>query len=190
MANGKTDYRWVRRLILLTFFLSIIFSIVSQALLGQLGLPGSLLVLLCIVFLGVVFDILGVAAAVASLPPLNAKAAKRLPGARQALDMARNAERVASICNDVIGDISGIVSGAAAAAIVFRLVTDNFFVSSRYLSIALSALVAALTVGGKAYGKFLAINRAHDILIFAGKILYYLQNPWPFRKEQKGKGRK
>ena len=35
--------------------------------------------------------------------------------------MLRNASRVSSVCNDVVGDICGIVSGATGAVIVARL---------------------------------------------------------------------
>ncbi|MTI94880.1 MAG: hypothetical protein FH749_05240 [Firmicutes bacterium] len=182
MANGKQSMRWLRNILLWTFFLSLFFNIVSQSLLGWLGLIGSLLVLLAIILLGVVFDTIGTAAAVSSLPPLNAKAAKRLPGARQALSLAKNSEQVATFCNDVVGDISGIISGAAATAIIFQLATDNIIAESTYLSIILTALVASLTVGGKGIGKTLAINRAPDILMIAGRVIFYVQKLWPGKR--------
>lgn len=183
LANTK-GLGWLWRIVLWTFFLSVSFNFVSQVLLEGLGLLGSLLVLVGIVLIGVVFDVIGVAAAVARLAPLNARAAKKLPGARQALNLAKNSERVATFCNDVVGDIAGIVSGGAAAAILFSLAGDNSPGGGRYLNIALTALVAVATVGGKGYGKYLAINYATEILGFVGKALYYLQAPWPGRKRK------
>lgn len=188
MANNKNGLGWLGKILVWTFFLSIFFNSVSQSIMQGLGLPGSLFVLLFIVSIGVIFDIIGVAAAVVTLPPLNARAAKRLPGAKQALNMARNSEQVATFCNDVVGDIAGIVSGAAAAAIIFSLAADNLLIPGRYLNIAMMAIVATLTVGGKGLGKYLAINNATEILMFVGKIIFVLQSLVPTRK-RRPKGR-
>jgi CBS domain containing-hemolysin-like protein len=130
----------------------------------------------------VFFDAIGVAAAVAPLPPLNARAAKKLPGAKQALELARNPEIVATFCNDVIGDISGIISGSAGAAIVFRLAVDNLSGQRRYLNIAMMAIVACITVGGKGLGKYVAINHAVEILMLAGKTIHLSQSLVPWKK--------
>ena len=43
------------------------------------------------------------------------------PDARQAIYIVRNADRVSNFCNDVIGDISGIISGTAVAFVVLKL---------------------------------------------------------------------
>ncbi len=50
-------------------------------------------------------------------------AAKKVPGAAECIMLLRHADRVASICNDVIGDICGVVSGAAAATIAGEILT-------------------------------------------------------------------
>ncbi len=180
MANNK-GLGWLWRIILWTFFLSISFKVISQALLDGLGLFGSLLVLISIVLVGVVFDTIGIAAAVARQAPLNARAAKKLPGARQALQLSLNSDRVATFCNDVVGDIAGIISGAAAAGILYSL-ADGTYQGNMYISIALTSLVAVLTVGGKGFGKHLAMNRATEILSFVGRALYYVQRPWSANK--------
>lgn len=177
MANTKR-LGWLWRIVLWTFLLSVSFNFISQVLLDGLGILGSLAVLMVIVFIGITFDAIGVAAAVASHAPLNARAAKKLPGARQALYLARHSEQVSTFCNDVVGDIAGIVSGGAAAAILFTLAGDNSPAAGRYLNIALTALVAVVTVGGKGFGKYLAINYATAILSSVGKLLYYLAKPW------------
>ncbi len=180
MANNK-GLGWLWRIVIWTFFLSISFNVISQALLGGLGLFGSLLVLIVIVLVGVTFDTVGIAAAVARQAPLNARAAKKLPGARQALSLSLNSDRVATFCNDVVGDIAGIISGAAAAGIMFSL-ADGAYRGNTYINIALTSLVAVLTVGGKGFGKHLAMNNATEILSFVGKVLYYMQQPWSANK--------
>ena len=186
----KNGLGWLGKILLWTFFLSIFFNTISQGLMQRLGLAGSLLVLLVIVTTGVIFDTIGVAAAVAAQPPLNARAAKRLPGAKQALNLARNSEQVATFCNDVVGDISGIISGSAGAAIVFGLAADNMAAQGRYLNIAMMAIVASITVGGKGLGKYIAINNAPEILMFVGKIIYLLQSLLPWKKLDGRKKRK
>jgi hypothetical protein len=50
----------------------------------------------------------------------------------------------------------------------------------------LSALVAGLTVGGKAIGKSFAVNSCTKIVHTVGKILYWLRNiPKLFRRSKK-----
>lgn len=146
----------------------------------KLGLAGSLVILLLIIATGVVFDIVGVAATAAKMPPLNARGAKKVPGAKQAINLARNSEQVASFCNDVVGDICGIISGSAAAAIVFNLAVNKSW--QWYINIVAMAVVATLTIGGKGFGKSLAINYSTDILLIAGKLINFAQKLMPFRK--------
>lgn len=180
MATNK-NRRWVRNTLISTFFLSLFFSGISQVILGDnAGLAASLIVLMLIILTGVVFDIIGVAATSSKMAPLNAKAAKKVPGAKAAIHLARNSEKVASFCNDVVGDICGIISGSAAAAIVFNLAAKHS--KQGYINIIFGAVVAALTVGGKALGKSTAINYSTEILILAGKVISFFQRLNPFHK--------
>ncbi|MGI6364837.1 MAG: hypothetical protein ACOX2G_03685 [Bacillota bacterium] len=183
MANNKNRRGWVRKIVLWTFFLSLFFNSISQTLIQGMALLGSLLVLLVIIAIGIIFDIIGVAATAAELAPLNAKAAKKVPGSKQALYLARHSDQVGNFCNDVVGDICGIVSGSAAAALVFSLASQA---QQNYYNILIMAVVASLTVGGKGWGKSLAIHYSTEILIYVGKVLMFLQSLWPWRE---GKGR-
>jgi CBS domain containing-hemolysin-like protein len=166
-----------------TFFLSLFFNTISQTLIQGLALLGSVMVLLVIIAIGIVFDVIGIASAAANLPPLNARAAKKVPGAKHALILARNSDRVSSFCNDVVGDICGIVSGSAATAIIFSLALNNAR-HQNYFSIFMMALVASLTVGGKAVGKSIAINYSTEILLLVGRVLYFFRSLLPRRKEK------
>lgn len=180
MANNKNNRGgWVRKIVLWTFFLSLFFNSISQTLIQGMALLGSLLVLLVIIAIGIVFDIIGIAATAADLPPLNAKAAKRVPGAKQALYLARHSDQVGNFCNDVVGDICGIVSGSAAAALVFNLASQAY---QNYYNILIMAVVASLTVGGKGWGKSLAIYRSTEILISVGKVIMFFESLLPWRK--------
>ncbi len=168
-------WRSVIAIALLTFFLSIILNLGSSSLLRVLPLGFSFGLLFFIVFVGIIFDILGVAAAAGHEKPFHAMAAKRIPGARNAIWMLRNADQVAAFASDVIGDIAGTLSGAIGAAIVFRLLLIQPELNDTILTTLLVAAVASVTVGGKTYGKTLAINRSTQILYIAGRVLYLLQ---------------
>ena len=99
-------------------------------------------------------------------------AARKMPGAQEAIKLLRNAERVSSICNDVIGDICGVVSGSAAATITAQILTNFTFTWPRMIMLMMSALVAGLTVGGKAIGKSFAVNSCTEIVHVVGQVLY------------------
>ena len=132
----------------------------------------AFLILLTIVLVGIVFDIIGVAVTSADEKPFHSMAARKVPGAMEAIRMLRQAERVSSICNDVIGDICGVVSGAASATIAAQVLAKFEFSGSQIVSLLMSAIVAGLTVGGKAIGKTFAINSCTQIVGFVGRFIY------------------
>jgi len=131
----------------------------------------ALLILLVFIALGIVFDIIGVAVTAADPKPFHSMAAHRVKGARQALMLLRNADRVSSICNDVVGDICGIVSGVTGAVIVLRL-QSAFDLNAIFVSVGVTALVSGLTIGGKALGKPFAMKRSTRVVYLAGRVLY------------------
>ena len=139
----------------------------------------AFVILLMIVFLGIAFDIIGVAVTSADEKPFHSMAARKMPGAQEAIKLLRNAERVSSICNDVIGDICGVVSGSAAATITAQILTNFTFTWPRMIMLMMSALVAGLTVGGKAIGKTFAINSCTKIIYQVGKMIWRLRRLVP-----------
>ena len=122
------------------------------------------------------FDIIGVASTVATEKRFHSMAARRVNGAKQAIWIVRNAEKVGSFCNDVVGDISGIISGATSAVIITRLTQDGTDVRSVILSLIITGCVSSLTIGGKAIGKTFAISHSEDIVFLTGRVLSIL--PW------------
>ena len=85
--------------------------------------------------------------------------------------LIRRASKVSSFCNDVVGDICGIISGSTAAIIVVRLQEVLSF-RSVVVSLAITALVSGLTIGGKAVGKTFAIDKSTAVLQLVGRILH------------------
>ncbi len=103
--------------------LSAALSLASETSLSGAGAAAAALVLAVFIGLGILFDIIGVAVTAADPRPFHSMAAHKEPGAKEALVLLRNAGRVSSVCNDVVGDICGIVSGTTTAVIVVRLQT-------------------------------------------------------------------
>jgi CBS domain containing-hemolysin-like protein len=154
-----------------TFIIALAVSLLSGAALVYLPVIPALVLIVFIVLLGIAFDIIGLAAATATEAPFHARAAKRSLAARQAVTIVRNAEFVSSLCNDLVGDVCGTVSGAAVAAIVFRLATVRPGWDAGLTSVLAVAAIAALTVGGKAAGKGYALDRSNDIIYRVAVVL-------------------
>lgn len=174
--NGRAGY-WIMAVTFWTFFLAAALDLVAQVLFSRIpSLIISFLLLFSVICLGILFDLIGTAAVTAPLAPLNAKAARKIPGARKGVFLAQHAEQVANFCNDMVGDISGIVSGTLSALIVLRLAAYRPLDQAEIcVSIFATALVAALTVGGKAWGKTYALSKSTEILISVGKNLNRLE---------------
>ena len=134
----------------------------------------AFVILFIIIFIGIIFDVIGVAVTSADEKPFHSMAARKVPGAQEAIHLLRNAERVSSICNDVIGDICGVISGSASATIAVQILQNFSFTLPQIISLVMSALVAGLTVGGKAMGKTFAINSCTEIVTGVGRILYFM----------------
>ena len=148
-------------------------------------MAGAFLILLAIVLLGIIFDIVGVAVTSADEKPFHSMAARKVPGSIEAIRLLRSAERVSSICNDVVGDICGVVSGSASATIAAQILRVFDFSLPHIVTLLMSALVAALTVGGKAVGKTFAINSCTEIVSGVGKLLHVLNHiPDLFKKNK------
>lgn len=133
-------------------------------------------ILLTIILIGILFDIIGVAVTAADIKPFHSMAAHKAHGAQEALHMLRNAEKVSSFCNDVVGDICGVVSGTASASIVVLMLKNaGSGVKMQGLEIIMAALVSGLTVGGKAIGKTFAIHNSTGIVHMAALVVYYMK---------------
>ena len=140
--------RWVVTIFFVTIFISGTISLISDELMARSSMVIAFLILLIIVLIGIIFDIIGVAVTSADEKPFHSMAARKVPGAMESIRLLRNAERVSSICNDVVGDICGVVSGSASATIAVQILQNFEFSWPQVVSLLMSALVAGLTVAG------------------------------------------
>lgn len=164
--------KWVTTIFLVTIVISGTISFVSDEVMASSSLPVAFLILLVIILVGILFDIVGMAVASADEKPFHSMAAKKVPGAQEAIRLLRNAERVSSICNDVVGDICGVVSGSASATIATQVIQSFDFSWPQVATLLMSALAAGLTVGGKAVGKSIAIDSCTEIVHMVGRVIY------------------
>ena len=162
---------WVSLITVISFALSVVMSYISNEALASAGTILSFAVLLLFIALGIVFDMIGVASTSATEKEFHSMAAHRVRGAREAVWMVRNAEKVSSICNDVVGDICGIVSGATGAVIVSQL-QQAFNTRTVLISVGVTALISGATIGGKALGKPFAMNQSKRVVHLAGRFLH------------------
>ena len=173
--NGNAvNVRWIATISITSFLLSVLMSYTSNRALESVGNIIAFVILLVFISIGILFDIIGVSSTVATEKRFHSMAARRVNGAKQAIWIVRNAEKVGSFCNDVVGDISGIISGATSAVIITRLTQDGTDVRSVILSLVITGCVSSLTIGGKAIGKTFAISHSEDIVFLTGRVLSIL----------------
>lgn len=179
-ASGKKErnktIRWVITIFFVTVLVSGVISFVSDEIMAASSVIVAFLILLAIVLIGIVFDVIGVAVTSADEKPFHSMAARKVPGSMESLRLLRKAERVSSICNDVVGDICGVVSGAASATIAVQVLQMGEFKWPQIITLLMSALVAGLTVAGKAIGKTLAIHSCTKIVYGVGRTIWALHH--------------
>ena len=171
----KKTWIWPIIVFVLAISLSLIFSIASELVLNKSTTIIAIVVIFVFIALAILTDMIGLAVASANLEDFNAMAARKVKGSKQALALVRNADKVSSVLNDVIGDVCGILSGAAGASIVAKIAFDN---GGDFIAILIPSLIAAviagLTIGGKAIFKRVAIRHADSItLTFARFVNFF-----------------
>lgn len=174
-ASKKRDISWIIIVTLLAFSITFVMTLFSESALANVTLGIGLLIIIFFIGIGIIFDMIGISVTVADTKVFNSMATKKVKGAKLALKLIKKASKVSSFCNDVIGDICGILSGAAASSIAI-LLANLTHINIFWVTLVLTSLIASLTIGGKACGKSIAINKANDILYKFAKIISFI---WP-----------
>ncbi|MFA5576041.1 MAG: hypothetical protein WCZ27_08740 [Tissierellaceae bacterium] len=175
-ASVKYNYKWVFFISIWTFFMAVGISIITENLVKNLDIAIAFFVLILIILVGIVFDIIGIAVTTAEEKPFHAMAANKVREAKYAIKLVRNAGQVSNFCNDVIGDICGILSGALGTTIVYKLMGIYTIINATALTIIISSLVASFTVGGKALGKSIALIYHEKIIYSIAKVIMVFEN--------------
>lgn len=165
----NTQYKWAIKVFFISIVITAFLSFISGELLNELNVYVALVVLAVFIMLGITFDIIGLAIATSEVAPFNSMAAQKNKVGKTAVKLLKNAEKASSFCNDVVGDICGVISGATGTAIAASLfkTSENAF----WWTLLLTSAVAAVTVGGKALGKRFAMEKNVKIVTSVSKVI-------------------
>lgn len=171
----KSDrFKWLLTVCILSFILSIIFSFTSEMVIPNINIVFGIIVILIFILISIVFDMIGVAITAAEEKPFHSMASKKVKGSKHSVILLKNSDKLASICNDVIGDVCGVVSGSAGM-LVASSIAKEFNLNSSFVVLIVTALIASLTITGKAFGKSKAIENSEEITFKVGKILNFFK---------------
>ncbi|BFN04884.1 hypothetical protein [Clostridium tetani] len=175
--NGKknSNSKWIVTIIFWTILISGGVSLLSDMLLRNVNILVAFIILIFIISIGIIFDIIGVAVTAAKERPFHSKASKKVPGAKIAVKLIRNADKVSNFCNDVVGDVCGIISGTTGAVIVSKIIKQTAGLNVTLTTAIIGSLIAALTIGGKAWGKSFAIKQSEIIIDKVSRIIYIVK---------------
>lgn len=170
----RKDKMWIISLVATTIIISIAMSSFSNIITQKVNLVIAVIIVISIILIGILFDIIGIAVAAADEKPFHAMASSKVKAAKYAIRLVRNANKVATFCNDVIGDVCSVISGSTSAFIVVKLV-EVFKGSDIYLTgVLISATIAGVTVLGKGLGKSYALLKSNDIVYKVALLQYYI----------------
>ena len=157
------DYNWLVKIVIISFIISIFFSFISEITIPNFNIALGILVCLIFIFIGILFDMIGTAVTASDISTFNSMASNKVRGAKLAVKFKQNADKVSNFCNDVVGDICGIISGSAGAVIAIRL-SSLLDADALLVTLLVTGIISALTIGGKALVKGLAIRKSDTIL--------------------------
>ena len=158
---------WPLKALLISFVLAAVVNVGSELVLTGTKLWVSIVITVVIVLIGVFFDIIGTATTSCDIQPFLAMASRKVKGAKTAVKLAKNSDAVSSVCNDIVGDICGIVSGGCASTIVLSILPTK----ELWLSVLVYTVISTMTISLKAVGKGYAVNKANNIVFATAKVL-------------------
>ncbi len=181
-SKKKRKYDWLiwgLTVLCFSFVLTVVFSFLTEISINDQS-PSyvCVIVLLILLILNIGCDVLANAIISSKPEAFHAMASNRIRGAKRAVSFCRNATKLSSIFADVIGDICGIVSGAAGAVLGTIIAGDSGTVIKLVCAIGVSSVIGALTVGGKAIFKHFAIKYNKQIVFGFAKFTTF------FKKEK------
>ncbi len=162
---------WSLKVLILSFALSMCFGVLSEFFLSGTGVIIAVLVIVVFMSISIMTDMIGVAVTAADIQPFRAMASKKIRGAKEAIKLIKNADKFTSIIADVVGDVCGILSGAAGASIIMKIAIDSESALGIIIASLVSAVIASMTIFGKSLGKKYAMKNCNKIMLVVGKVL-------------------
>lgn len=184
-SKKKRNVWWIKATVI-SLVLSAFFSYLSEIVSNAEQIVVVIVLLAFLILSGILFDAIGVAVTSCDTTPIISMASRKVYGAKTALWLTKNSDTVSSVCNDIVGDIFSIISGACSAALVVKITMSLEQTWQIVLSIAVSAIVSAMTIGGKAFMKKIAISNSKDFVMFVARVLaIFNKDERKIRKKQK-----
>ena len=172
IKKERVNVKWILTIVVVTFLLSFCLSFISSITIPNLSLILGIIITLIFILFGILFDIIGVSVTTASEKVFHSMNSRKVRGANIAVKFKKNADKVSSFCCDVVGDICGIISGAAGTTIT-TIFCHDFQFDIVLTGLIVASIIASLTIGGKALGKSFAINKSDIILYEFSKFVSY-----------------
>ena len=170
---------WILKVLLFTFIITLLVSGVSNYIASNTNIIALIIITVIITIIGILFDMIGTSVLTAKESNFHSMASYKVKGSKIGIKLIKNRSNIASFCNDVIGDICGIISGLMGAMIGIYL-ANYLKINSTISTMIIASLLSSITIGGKALGKKIAINKSDKILLFISIILTKLS----FKKEK------
>lgn len=164
------NFKWIITVLILSFVLSILMSLGSNMVIPKINIYVGIAIIILFIAISIVFDMIGVAITAAEERPFHSMASKRVKGSTHSVKLLKNSDKLASICNDVIGDVCGVVSGSAGV-LVANTLADMMNKDVAIVVLITTAVIASLTITGKALGKSIAIKNSGKITFRVGKVV-------------------
>ena len=171
MKNKNSRLKWLITVCIVSFILSILMSITSEGIIPKVNIIMGVFIILLFIFISIIFDMIGVAITAQDETPFHSMASKKIKGSSHSVKLLKNSDKLASICNDVVGDVCGVVSGSAGV-LVASTISEYFNFNKSIVVLITTAIIASITITGKAYGKAIAINNSKEITERVGKVLH------------------
>ena len=164
IKKEHVNVKWIITIVIVSFVLSFCLSFIANSTIPNLSLILGIIVTFIFILIGILFDIIGVAVTTADEAVFHSMNSRKVKGAKVAVKFKKNADKVSSFCCDVIGDVCGVISGAAGTTIAAILISEYGF-NVLLVGLLVTAIISSLTIGGKAIGKSFAINKS-DIILY------------------------
>ncbi len=164
------NFKWIITVLILSFVLSILMSLGSNMVIPKINIYIGIAIIVVFIAISIIFDMIGVAITAAEERPFHSMASKRVKGSTHSVKLLKNSDKLASICNDVIGDVCGVVSGSAGV-LVANTLADMLNKDVAMVVLITTAVIASLTITGKAIGKSIAIKNSEKITFRVGKVV-------------------
>ena len=169
--HSEKGYVWPIQATLISLVLGLVVTFGAEIVLSDTSIAVSIVLIVVLVFVGVVFDMMGLAVASCDPVPLRSMASRKVRGAKHALSLCANAHKVSSIFNDIVGDSIGVITGVCGAALAAVMAGELADMARIAVAVAVSTAIAATTIGFKAAMKSIAINNSTRIVLTMGKLM-------------------